>query len=426
MLESSGMKEHICKQNGATLFTSESVSEGHPDKVCDAIADAILDDILAQDRDARAAVEVACTTGVVMIFGEVTTKGYSDINAITRKTIQGIGYHSPTFGFDGGTCGVLVSIDEQSSDISGAVNASREEVSHTAKDKFDRQGAGDQGMMFGFACRETEGFSAKTKGAFMPLPIQLAHMLALRLAEVRKKGILAYIGPDGKTQVTMRYEGGKPVAVDRIVVSAMHLENVKMKNMADDIIETVIKPVIPLKWFPGGRIEKDRILVNPSGKFVKGGPLADSGLTGRKIIVDTYGGSARHGGGSFSGKDPSKVDRSGSYYARYAAKNIVAAGFADRLEVQVAYAIGRSHPVSISATAFGTERVPLERINALLESHEVFDFRPAAIIHNLKLKRPIYSPCAAYGHFGRTGLKLPWEELALVPAIKAALGKPTL
>jgi S-adenosylmethionine synthetase len=418
--------KHMLKPNGSTLFTSESVSEGHPDKVCDAIADAILDDILANDPEARVAVEVACTTGVVMVFGEVTCDCYSDMNGIARKTIQSIGYHSPTFGFDGGTCGVLISIDEQSSDISGAVTASREAHARKAADDYDMQGAGDQGMMFGFACRESEGFSAKTKNAFMPLPIQLAHMLAQRLAHVRKKGILDYIGPDGKTQVTMRYENGKPLSVERVVVSAMHLESVKMKRMADDIIETVVKPVIPARWFSGGHIAKDLILVNPSGKFVKGGPLADSGLTGRKIIVDTYGGSARHGGGSFSGKDPSKVDRSASYYARYAAKNLVAAGAAERLEVQVAYAIGVADPVSVSATAFGTERVPLERINALLESREVFDFRPAAIIANLNLKRPIYSQVAAYGHFGRTGLDLPWEELDLVPAIKDALGKPIL
>jgi S-adenosylmethionine synthetase len=406
MLESPCMK-HMLKPNGSTLFTSESVSEGHPDKVCDAIADAILDDILAQDPEARAAVEVACTTGLVLIFGEVTTEGYSKINEITRKTIQQIGYYAPTFGFDGGTCGVLISIDEQSSDISGAVTASREAHARKAADDYGMQGAGDQGMMFGFACRESEGFSAKTKNAFMPLPIQLAHMLAQRLAHVRKKGILDYIGPDGKTQVTMRYENGKPLSVERVVVSAMHLESVKMKRMADDIIETVVKPVIPARWFPGGRIANGLILVNPSGKFVKGGP-------------------ARHGGGSFSGKDPSKVDRSASYYARYVAKNLVAAGAAERLEVQVAYAIGVSDPVSISATAFGAERVPLERINALLESREVFDFRPAAIIANLNLKRPIYSQVSAYGHFGRTGLDLPWEELDLVPAIKDALGKPIL
>jgi len=400
------------------LFTSESVTEGHPDKVCDAIADSILDDILGQDPGAHVAVEVMCTTGMVMVAGEVSCNCYSDMNRLARSTIQEIGYHSPVYGFDGATCGVLVSIDEQSSDIAGGVNVSEEERRGTAKDEFDRQGAGDQGMMFGFACRESEAFS---EGTFMPLPIFLAHQLARRLAAVRKDGVLDYIGPDGKTQVTLRYEEQKPVAVDLILIAAQHSAGITPEVMREEIIETVVEPVVPAGWFPEKEVVTKRVLVNPSGKFVKGGPLADTGLSGRKIIVDTYGGYSRHGGGSFSGKDPSKVDRSGAYYARYAAKNLVAAGIADKLEVKVAYAIGRAHPVSISVDTFGTEKVSPDRVEEFLNSRELFDFRPAAIIHNLGLKAPIYRRLSAYGHFGRTDADLSWERLDLVDALKQAL-----
>jgi S-adenosylmethionine synthetase len=400
------------------LFTSESVTEGHPDKVCDAIADSILDDILRQDPSAHVAVEVMCTTGLVMVAGEVTCACYSDMNHIARSTIQEIGYHSPAFGFDGATCGVLISIDEQSSDIANGVKVSEEARRGVAEDDFDRQGAGDQGMMFGFACRESESFCENT---FMPLPIHLAHRLACRLAEVRKQGILGYIGPDGKTQVTLRYEEEKPVAVDLILIAAQHTEDVSPEAMREEIIEAVVEPIVPAEWFPEKEVVTKRVLVNPSGKFVKGGPMADTGLSGRKIIVDTYGGYSRHGGGSFSGKDPSKVDRSGAYYARYAAKNLVAAGVADKLEVKVAYAIGRAHPVSISLDAFGTGKVAMERVEDFLNSHELFDFRPAAIIHNLGLNAPIYRQLSAYGHFGRPDLDLPWERLDLVDALKQAL-----
>lgn len=402
----------------ATVFTSESVTEGHPDKVCDSIADAILDDILAKDTRAHVAVEVMCTTGLVMVVGEVSCDCYSDMNGIARRTLQEIGYHSPAFGFDGATCGVLVSIDEQSSDIAGGVGVSEEAREGTAVDEFDRQGAGDQGMMFGFACRESEALS---EGTFMPLPIFFAHRLAKQLAEVRKSGAIDYIGPDGKTQVTLRYENGAPVAVEQLIVAAEHKPDIDAEKMKREMLDAVVAPIVPEKWFPEGKVAPERVLVNPSGKFVKGGPLADSGLTGRKIIVDTYGGYSRHGGGSFSGKDPSKVDRSGSYYARYAAKNLVAAGVAEKLEIQVAYAIGCAHPVSINACAFGTETVPVERIEGLLRSRDVFDFRPAAIIKNLNLIAPIYRQVSAYGHFGRWDLDLPWERLDKVDAIRQAL-----
>ncbi len=399
------------------LFTSESVTEGHPDKVCDCIADAILDDILGKDAEARVAVEVLCTTGLIVITGEVSTTCYSDMNSIARRTLQEIGYHSPAFGFDGATCGVLVSIDEQSSDIAEGVFKSEEVRLGIAKDDYDAQGAGDQGMMFGFACTQSE---AVAPGTFMPLPIFFAHELARRLAVVRKAGILDFLGPDGKTQVTMALDGMKPRlgGVERVLISCQHKESVTLSAMKESIIEEVIEKVIPIEWFPGKKIDGERVLVNPSGKFVKGGPLADTGLSGRKIIVDTYGGFARHGGGSFSGKDASKVDRSGSYFARYVAKNLVAAGVADALEVQVSYAIGRARPLGVSFDTFGTEKVPLEKIHALLNDTALFDFRPKAIIEKLGLKAPIYRHTASYGHFGRPDLNLPWERVDVAEGIR--------
>jgi len=400
------------------LFTSESVTEGHPDKVCDAIADAILDDIIARDAESHVAVEVLATTGLVVVSGEVSCGCYCDMNGIARSTIQGIGYHSAAFGFDGATCGVFVSVDDQSSDIAEGVRKSEEERLGTAEDDFDRQGAGDQGMMFGYACTESERFAP---GAYMPLPIFLAHRLAQQLAQVRKDGTIDFIGPDGKTQVTVRYRDGEPVCIERVLIAAQHLEGVPPDKLKQALLETVVRPVIPRELYPTDGLSGDRVLVNPSGKFVKGGPLADTGLTGRKIIVDTYGGCAHHGGGSFSGKDPSKVDRSASYYARYVAMNLVAAGVADKLELEVAYAIGRARPVSIAVNAFETERVSTERIEQFLESREVFDFRPAAIIHQLELKAPLYRQVSAYGHFGRTDLDLPWERINRVDEVKQAL-----
>lgn len=402
-----------------TLFTSESVTEGHPDKVCDLIADGILDDLLSKDKDARSAIEVLCTTGLVIVTGEVTTSCYSDMNGIARSTIQEIGYHSPAFGFDGATCGVLVSIDEQSSDIAHGVFTSEEVRLGLSDDPYDSQGAGDQGMMFGFATVQSE---SACPGTFMPLPVFFAHELARRLARVRKEGILDFLGPDGKTQVTMALDGFKPLYVERILISTQHTENVKIDGLKEAVIDEVISPVIGNEWFPGRVLDASRILVNPSGKFVKGGPLADTGLTGRKIIVDTYGGYARHGGGSFSGKDASKVDRSGGYYARYVAKNLVAAGVADELEISVAYAIGRARPLGLSFECFGTEKVPLEKISSILRNEKLFDFRPKAIIEKLGLKAPIYKQVACYGHFGRADLDLPWERLDLVDAIKDFLG----
>ena len=400
------------------LFTSESVTEGHPDKVCDAIADAILDDIIEKDPASHVAIEVLATTGLVVVTGEVKCDCYSDMNGIARSTIQSIGYHSPAFGFDGATCGVIVSVDDQSSDIDAAVGESEEVRLGIAEDDFDRQGAGDQGMMFGFACTESERFAP---GSYMPLPIFLAHRLAQRMAQVRKDGIIDFIGPDGKTQVTVRYREGQPVCVERILVAAQHKKGVSPRKLKRAVMEHVVIPVIPRELHPTDGLGDDRVMVNPSGKFEKGGPLADTGLTGRKIIVDTYGGYAHHGGGSFSGKDPSKVDRSASYYARYVAMNLVAAGVADRLELEVAYAIGRARPVSIAVNGFASERVPVERIERFLESREVFDFRPAAIIHRLKLNAPVYRQVAAYGHFGRTDLDLSWERLERVGEIKQAL-----
>ena len=382
------------------LFTSESVTEGHPDKMCDQVSDAILDAILRQDPAARVACETATTTGTVVVLGEISTTTYVEFQTIVRETIRDIGYTDARYGFDHRTCGTLVSVHEQSPDISRGVDDALE--SRGRGDVRD-QGAGDQGMMFGFACRET--------AELMPMPISLAHRLARRLAEVRKDGSLPYLRPDGKTQVTVDYEHGRPKAVRTIVVAAQHDEEVATDRLRDDIIELVINPVVP----PDLRRVDPTIHVNPTGRFVIGGPMGDAGLTGRKIIVDTYGGMARHGGGAFSGKDPSKVDRSAAYAARWVAKNIVAAGIADRFEVEVAYAIGVARPLSISIETFGTGRIPDERILGLIDHH--FDLRPRAIIEQLDLRRPIYRQTAAYGHFGRPDLDLPWERTDLAAAM---------
>ncbi len=378
-------------------FTSESVTEGHPDKICDQISDAVLDAIIADDPDARVACECAVTTGLVLVMGEITTTTYVDLNSLVRDIVLDIGYTRAKFGFDGETCGVLVSIKEQSADIAlgvdKALEAKRGEMSEA---EIEAIGAGDQGMMVGFACTETP--------ELMPMPIMLAHKLCRRLAHVRRDGTLPYLRPDGKSQVTVEYEYGKPKRVDTVVVSAQHSPDVPQDKIRDDIIRRVIKYVIP----NGMLDENTKIYVNPTGRFVTGGPAGDAGLTGRKIMVDTYGGMASHGGGCFSGKDPTKVDRSGAYYARYVAKNIVAAGLADRLELQVSYAIGVARPLSLAIETFGTARVPDEKILELIQKH--FDFRPAAIIRELDLRRPIYRATAAYGHFGRDDIDAPWER----------------
>lgn len=378
------------------LFTSESVTEGHPDKICDNISDAILDAIIGQDPNARVACETAVTTGMVLVIGEITTECYVDIPRIVRDTIRDIGYDRAKYGFDCDTCAVITSIDEQSPDIALGVNEALEKKKNLMDDGIEAIGAGDQGMMFGFACDETP--------ELMPMPISLAHKLTARLTEVRKTGILEYLRPDGKSQVTVEYDGDKPVRVDTIVISTQHSEDVTHDQIERDIIEHVIKPVIPARF-----LDKDtRYYINPTGRFVVGGPKGDSGLTGRKIIVDTYGGMGRHGGGAFSGKDPTKVDRSAAYAARYVAKNIVAAGLASRVEVQLAYAIGVARPVSVLVDTFGTGKIPDEKIAEIVT--RVFDLRPAAIINMLDLRRPIYRKTAAYGHFGRNDPDFTWEH----------------
>lgn len=387
------------------LFTSESVTEGHPDKIADQISDAILDDILSKDPNGRVACETIVTTGQVHIFGEISTTARVDIPKIVRQTIKEIGYTNARFGLDYETCGILVSLDEQSPDIALGVDRSLE-----SREKNDADydiGAGDQGMMFGYACNETP--------EYLPLPIALAHRLSRRLAEVRKTGELPYIRPDGKTQVTVEYDNGKPVRVDTIVISTQHNPEVDQETIHQDMINHVIKTVIPEEF-----IDNDtKYLINPTGRFVIGGPQGDAGLTGRKIIVDTYGGMARHGGGAFSGKDPTKVDRSAAYAARYVAKNIVAAGLADKCEIQLAYAIGVAQPVSILVDTFGTGKLPEEDIVALIEKN--FELRPAGIIDMLNLKQPIYKKTAAYGHFGRTDIEFPWEKIDKVEVLKNIL-----
>jgi S-adenosylmethionine synthetase len=392
-------------------FTSESVTEGHPDKMADQISDAVLDAILAQDPLARVACETFVTTGLALVGGEITTSAYVDIPSIVRGTICEIGYDRESFGYDGHTCGVMVAIDEQSPDIARGVDDSEEVRSGASgeEDVLDRQGAGDQGMMFGYAVDETD--------VLMPLPIHLAHRLAERLAEVRKSGVLPYLRPDAKTQVTFEYEGGRPVALKTVLVSTQHNDGVdRDAEIRPDLVEQVIRPVVP-EEFAGDDYE---VFVNPTGRFVIGGPVGDAGLTGRKIIVDTYGGAARHGGGAFSGKDPSKVDRSAAYAARWVAKNVVASGAASRCEVQVAYAIGVAHPVSVLVETFGTHVVDPARIDAGVR--EVFDLRPAAILRDLDLRRPVFRDTAAYGHFGRTGDGFTWERTDRVDDLKSTLG----
>jgi S-adenosylmethionine synthetase len=391
------------------LFTSESVTEGHPDKVSDQISDAILDAILARDPLARVAAETSVTTGLVLVAGEITTSCYVDIAKIVRQTVKDIGYTRAKYGFDGDTCAVLTSIDEQSPDIAMGVDRCFEaKAGDYTEEELEAIGAGDQGMMFGFACNETP--------VLMPLPIYMAHKLARRLAEVRKDKTLPYLRPDGKTQVTVQYEDGKPVGITTVVVSAQHREDVEKSKITNDIIENVVREIIPQQY-----MNKDtRFFVNPTGRFVVGGPQGDAGLTGRKIIVDTYGGYARHGGGAFSGKDPTKVDRSGAYAARYVAKNVVAAGLADKCEVQLAYAIGVARPLSLMVETFGTAKVPEDKIEALVARH--FDLRPAAIIQLLELRRPIYQQVAAYGHFGRDDLDLPWEKTDKADILKEEAG----
>ena len=385
------------------LFTSESVTEGHPDKICDQISDRILDEMLRQDPMSRVACETCCTTGLVMVMGEITTEAYVDIQDVVRKTVLNIGYNRAKFGFDGSTCAVINSIHEQSPDIALGVDRSAEAKAGEISDEFDT-GAGDQGLMFGFACRETP--------ELMPLPISLAHKMAKRLTEVRKNGTLSYLRPDGKTQVTVEYDGNTPVRVDTVVVSSQHDPDVELNEIRRDIIEHVIRPTIPADMLD----DETKIYVNPTGRFVIGGPMGDSGLTGRKIIVDTYGGYSRHGGGAFSGKDPTKVDRSASYAARYLAKNIVASGIAERAEVQIAYAIGVARPVSLLVDTFGTGLID----DASLAQYvlDTVDLRPAAIIRRFDLRRPIYGDLAAYGHMGREDLAAPWEVTDLSGSIR--------
>ena len=388
------------------LFTSESVTEGHPDKVCDQISDAVLDEIIKEDPNARVACECFCTTGAIVVMGEITTESYADIPSIARKVVNEIGYDNPSAGFDGHTCGVLTAIDEQSPDIALGVDKSFE-LKAGDEDELNLHGAGDQGIMFGFATNETE--------EYMPLTLVLSHKLCKRLADVRKDGTLTWLRPDGKSQVTVEYDDGKPVRVDTVVVSTQHSEDISLEEIRKSVTDLVIKEVIPT----GLMDENTKIYINPTGRFTVGGPCGDTGLTGRKIIVDTYGGAAHHGGGCFSGKDPTKVDRSATYAARWAAKNVVAAGFADKCELQLAYAIGVAKPVSIMVDTFGTGKYSDEQIVLAIE--KVFDMRPEAIIRALDLRRPIYRQTASYGHFGRTDIDLPWERLDRVEQLKKAI-----
>ncbi|WP_330179903.1 methionine adenosyltransferase [Nocardia sp. NBC_01503] len=402
------------RTTGSRLFTSESVTEGHPDKICDAISDSILDALLAADPRSRVAVETLVTTGQVHVAGEVTTSAYVDIPTIVREKVLEIGYDSSAKGFDGASCGVNIAIGAQSPDIAQGVDTSHEARVGGEDDDIARQGAGDQGLMFGYATIETP--------ELMPLPISLAHKLSRRLTEVRKSGVLPYLRPDGKTQVTIEYEGDIPVRLDTVVISTQHAADIDLDNLlTPDIREKVVDSVLAELKLPNPLDTSNiRLLVNPTGKFVLGGPMGDAGLTGRKIIVDTYGGMARHGGGAFSGKDPSKVDRSAAYAMRWVAKNVVAAGLSERVEVQVAYAIGKAAPVGLFVETFGTEQIDPAKISAAIG--EVFDLRPGAIIRDLDLLRPIYAPTAAYGHFGRTDVDLPWERTDRAEKLRAAAG----
>ena len=393
---------------GKHFFTSESVTQGHPDKVCDSISDAILDEIYKVDSNARVACETFCTTGVVTVMGEISTSCYVDIPKTVRRVLCDIGYDSPEMGFDGNTCAIMTSIDEQSPDIALGVDKSLE-LKTGEEDKYNLNGAGDQGMKFGYACNETP--------ELMPMPISLAHKLAKRLTEVRKNGELDYLCPDGKTQVTVEYDGNKPVRVDAVVVSSQHKASVEIEILRKDILEKVIKPIIPTEFFD----ENTKVYINPTGRFVTGGPQGDTGLTGRKIIVDTYGGYARHGGGAFSGKDPTKVDRSAAYAARWIAKNIVAAGLAEKCEVQLSYAIGVAKPMSIAVDTFFTGKYPEEKIVDAVQ--KTFDLRPAAIIDALNLRQPIYYKLAALGHMGREDLGVRWEETDKVSELLKNIGK---
>ncbi len=397
-------------QMSKRLFTSESVTEGHPDKICDQISDAILDEILKKDPAARVACETTCTTGIVSIMGEITTNCYVDFPKIARDVVLDIGYDRAKYGFDGTTCAVVTAIDEQSPDIAQGVDEGYENREQGSDDSANSTGAGDQGMMFGYACDETP--------EYMPMPIHLAHRMAKKLTEVRRDGTLDYLRPDGKTQVTVEYDDGRPARIEAVVVSSQHSPDIDIEKLREDIKREVIMPVLPPEL-----VDKDtKFYINPTGRFVVGGPAGDSGLTGRKIIVDTYGGYARHGGGAFSGKDPTKVDRSAAYAARWVAKNIVAAGLASKCEVQLAYAIGVARPVSITVDTFGTSTVDEDRIEKAVE--KVFDLRPYAIINRLDLRKPIYRKLAAYGHMGREDLGVLWEKTDMTEALREAVGKP--